>query len=324
VERRVVLRAAVLAVLAAPGPIRAQVPGPWRVGHLAISTGEAALPFTATLEETLHKLGEVNGRRIVVEYRFAAGEPARLPVLAAELVRLPVDVIVAALNPAITAARQATATIPIVMVGASDPVGRGLIASLDRPGGNVTGLTLHGTVETWGKRLQLLKEVVPGGVRVALLRSAGAVLPDRGELEAAARHLRLALDVVEVREGPELPGAFEAMTRRGVDGLLVTGDPVLVSHRREVTALAARHRLPAVYPFTELVEAGGLMSYGPNLLDLHRRAAVYVGRLLQGARPAGLPVEPAKFELVISLPAARAAALSLPASVLIRADHVID
>ena len=321
------LRGVALAVLGAPGTTRAQPAGPWRVGHLSLPTRETELPFTAALEEGLHTLGEIAGRRVVVEYRFAEGQPEQLPELAAELVRLPVDVIVAALNPVIAAARRATATIPIVMVNASDPIGAGLVASLARPGGNVTGLTLDVTAEPWGKRLQLLREVAPRAARVAVLRNAGVAINARhdAELDAATRQLGLALDLVEVREARELRGAFEAMRRRGADGLLVVGDPLFVAHRRAVVELAAQHRLPAVYQIAEMVEAGGLMSYGPNLLDGYRRAAAYVGKLLRGARPGELPVEqPAKLELVVSLPAARAAGISLPASILIRADHMFE
>jgi putative ABC transport system substrate-binding protein len=251
-------------------------------------------------------------------------------MLAAELVRLKVDVVVAATVPAILAVQQATSTIPIVMSGGDDPVGRGLIGSLARPGGNVTGLAAQADGNLDDKRLELLKEARPGLKRIGVLNPL-AVRPGFGTpgptgLDAAAAILGLQLQQFEIRTASALSEIFDAIDRARVEALLVGQDPlVLEPHRAEVTAFARKRRLPALYPWRFYVDAGGLMAYGPSLPDMHRRSAWYVDKILKGAKPADLPVEqPAKFELVIDLRTANALGLTLPRAILARADEVIE
>jgi putative ABC transport system substrate-binding protein len=277
----------------------------------------------------LHDLGYVERRNVVIEYRSAEGRTERFPALAAELVALQADVIVVPGTPGALAAKQATPTIPIVFVGVSDPAESGLVTSLARPGGNVTGLSLLAP-ELVGKCLEWLKEAVPGVDRVAVLWQPGA-LGERTEqdmlkgAEVTARALGMRLQFVEAR-GPEaLDKAFSEMTKARAGALALTGNPMFITERRRLVALAARYRLPAVYPWTEGVDAGGLMAYGPNLADLFRRAATYVDKILKGAKPGDLPVEqPTKFELVINLKTAKALGLVIPESLLQRADQVIE
>jgi putative tryptophan/tyrosine transport system substrate-binding protein len=279
------------------------------------------------LNEGLRELGYVEGRHLVFDRRFAGGKIERLPALAAELVRLNVDVIVTGSNAVIAAVKQATATIPIVMAVSRDPVGSGFVASLGRPGGNITGLANDPAPEIQTKNLELLREAAPRCSRVALLWNP--VTPDaqayRNAVEAAVRRLGGTFQAVEVRRPQELEGAFAAMLRERADGFVVLQDPVLLSARREIVHLAARHKLPAVYPLREFVELGGLMSYGVNIADQFRRAGGYVDKILKGAKPADLPVEqPTKFELVINLKTAKALGLTIPQSLMIRADQVIE
>jgi putative ABC transport system substrate-binding protein len=274
----------------------------------------------------LRELGYVEGQNLVVEYRWADGDIARLPALAAELVRLRVDVLVATTNPAVLAARQATSTIPIVFAASSDPVGTGLVASLAHPGGNVTGLSLV-TPELSGKRLQLLRETLPQLARVALLWDAGNVgMADRvKETEAAARQLGVALHVEWVRDLAGLDRAFATLAQARPDAFLTTVEPFTGDHRQRIVAFAAQQRLPAMYEERDFVDAGGLMAYGPNLAANYRRAATYVDKILRGTKPADLPVEqPTKFELVINLKTAKALGLTIPQSLLRRADEVIQ
>jgi putative ABC transport system substrate-binding protein len=251
----------------------------------------------------------------------------RLPDLAAELVRLKVDIIVAAPTPAAVAAKNATGTIPIVMTVVGDPVGIGLIASLARPGGNVTGLSYSVGVETFGKGLELLKAALPKVRRMAILSNPGNpshVLAIR-DLKVAAGSLGVQLQFLEARGPNEFDGAFAAMAKERVGALLVVADSVFNFHRARLTDLAARSRLPTMYGIRENVEAGGLMSYGASVPDLYRRAAGYVDKILKGAKPADLPVEqPTKFELVINLKTAKALGLTIPQSLLLRADQVIE
>ena len=269
----------------------------------------------------------MEGRNVVFERRFAWGQQERLPGLAAELVRLNVDVIVTGANPAIAAVKQATATIPVVMATSRDPVGSGFIASLARPGGNITGMTGDPTPEVQGKRFELLKEAVPRATRVALLWNP---LPPgaetyRKEAENAARKLGVSLRTVEARGRNEFEGAFAAMAREGADAVVVLPDPLFFTARKQVVELTTKYRLPAVYHAREFVEIGGLMSYGVSLSDQFRRAAVYVDRILKGTRPGDLPVEQAtKLELVINLKTAQALGLTIPASLQLRADHIIE
>jgi putative ABC transport system substrate-binding protein len=273
----------------------------------------------------LRELGYVEGQNLTVEYRWGDGDAARLPALAAELVRLRVDVLVATSNPAILAATQATRSIPIVFTASSDPVATGLVASLAHPGGNVTGLSLV-TPELSGKRLQLLREALPQLTRVALLWDAGHVgMADRvRETETAARQLGVTLRVEWVQDPAGLDRAFAALAQARPDAFLTTVEPFTVRHRQRIVDFAAQHRLPAMYEEREFVDAGGLMAYGPSLAANYRRAATYMDKLLRGAKPADLPVEqPTKFELVLNLKTAKALGLTIPQSILLRADEVI-
>ena len=278
------------------------------------------------LRQGLRELGYVEGQNLVIESRGAEGRAERLPDLAAELVQLQVDVIVASGTAAARAAQHATHTIPIVMAGAGDPVGQGLVTSLARPEGNITGLSLL-MAELPGKRLGLLKETVPQSTRIAVLENPANPGHKRllNNLAVTARALELQLHVVEVRNADELDPAFAAMTQTGVDALIVFGDTLLLdSLRRRTIDLAAKHHLPAMYDWREFVVAGGLMSYGPSLSDMHRRAAVYVDKILQGTKPADLPVEqPTTFELVINLKTAQAIGLTMPPTLLFQADEVL-
>ena len=281
----------------------------------------------AAFRQGLRDLGYVEGQNIAIEYRWAEGRFERLPDLAAELVRLKVDVIVSVVTQATLAAKNATGTIPIVLVAAGDPLGSGLVANLARPGGNVTGpSSMYGDLA--GKQLELLKETVPKVSRVAVLwNPANAVWQAQmlRQTEIAARALGLQVQLLEARGPDELEGAFAAMTRERVSALLVQVDVIFALHARRIADLAAKRRVPAMYGSREHVETGGLMSYAPNIPDLFRRAATYVDKILKGAKPADLPVEqPTKFELVINLKTAKALGLKIPQSVLIRADEVIQ
>jgi ABC-type uncharacterized transport system substrate-binding protein len=318
-----------VAVLAAPLAAEAQqaakVP---RIGYLAVNL--AATPhLPEAFRQGLRDLGYVEGRNLVIEYRDAEGKLERLPALAAELVALKVDVIVAPPTPAALAAKQATRTLPIVFPVAVDPVTSGLVTSLARPGGNVTGLSFLAP-ELVGKCLELLKQAVPGVSRVAVLWHPGT-LGERTEkdmlkgAEVAARALGVRLQLVEARGHADFDRAFSDMTTARAGALTVLTSVMFVNERRRLVDLAAKNRLPAVYAQREFADAGGLMSYGPNLADLFRRAATYVDRILKGTKPGDLPIEqPTKFELVINLKAARSIGLTISPSVLARADHVIE
>jgi ABC-type uncharacterized transport system substrate-binding protein len=299
-----------------------------RVGYLAADL--AANPtFPAAFREGLRDLGYVEGQNVVIEYRSAEGHSERLSSLAAELVRLKVDILVSEGTPPSLAAKQATTTIPVVFAASADALGSGLVASLARPGGNVTGLSFLGP-ETVAKCLQLLKEAVPSITRAAVLSHPGN--PSEAtrkiilkETEAAARALALHLQFLEARGPEEFERTFAEMGRGRAGGLTVLTSIMFFSERKRLVELAAKYKLPAVYPWREPVDAGGLLAYGPNLPDLFRRAAGYVDRIVKGAKPADMPVEqPVKFELVVNLKAARALGLTLPPSLIARADHVID
>jgi putative ABC transport system substrate-binding protein len=325
-RRRFLLGLSALCI--APGAADAQTPGKvHRIGYIQTATPEEQEQLTRAFDEGLRELGYVEGRNLVVERRFAWGKQERLPELAAELVRLRVEVIVTGGNPVIGAVKQATSTIPIVMGASRDPVGAGFIASLARPGGNITGLTNDTGLEIVGKYLELLKEVVPNASRVALLLNPippGAA-NYRKATEIAARDLGTSLQVVEARGRDELVGAFEAMARERVDGVVVQSDPVFFTARKQVVDLATRHRLPAVFHAREFVEIGGLMSYGGSLDYQFRRAAAYVDRILKGARPGDLAVEQsAKIDLVINGRTAKTLGLTIPKQLLLRADRVIE
>ncbi len=285
--------------------------------------------MTEAFLQGLRDLGYLEGRNVVIEIRDAEGKLERLPALAAELVALKVDVILAGGTAQALAAMEATRTIPIVFTAAVDPVADGLVTSLARPGGNVTGVSSL-VSELVGKWLELLKQAVPGISRVAVLWHPGT-LGERTEkdmlkgAEAAARALGLRLQFFEARGPADFERAFSDMTRARAGALTVWTSPMFNTERRRLVDLAAKHRLPAVYPWTEVVDAGGLMAYGANMADVFRRAATYVDRILKGAKPGDLPVEqPTKFELVINLKTAKALGLRIPPSLLGRADQVIE
>ena len=316
----------VLSILLSSFAAEAQEPSKTaRIGFLSLSAGPTS---TMDIAPGLRELGWIEGRNIAIEYRWAANREDQLPVLAGELVRLKVDVLVTASTPAALAAKRATATIPIVVTFVADPVGSGLVASLARPGGNITGLTTLATGLV-AKRLELLKTVVPGSTRIAVLRQPGA-LGERAmrdmveETQVAGRALGLHLQFVEARQSEDLEQAFAAMKEARVGGLLVFPNPMLFEARRSIVAHAAKGRVPAVYPWREAASAGGLMSYATNFPDMYRRAATYVDRILRGAKPADLPIEqPTRFELVINLKTANALRLTIPQALLQRADEVI-
>jgi len=311
------------AILATPRVAHAQAAAKiHRIGYLTGTTADPVAPLVRALNEGLRDLGYVEGRNVVFERRFADGRLERLPDLAAELVRLRVDVIVTGTNIQIAAAQRATATIPIVMVIAVDPVGAGFIASLARPGGNITGLSFDATREIYGKNLALLKEMVPKLSRVGVLGQAQGGF---AELEAAARQLNVALEVVDIRSPDDFEGGFAAMAGKRVGAVLVAGGPLTYMRRQQIADFALKYHLPAITLVKEYAQAGLLMSYGPNLPDMYRRAASYVAKILGGAKPAELPVEqPAKFELVINLKTAKALGLTISQSLLLRADDVIQ
>jgi putative tryptophan/tyrosine transport system substrate-binding protein len=297
----------------------------WRIGYLGSGSVAGPMNRLEALRAGLRDLGYVEGKNIVIEYRWAEGKYDRLPDLAAELVRLKVDVLVTSGTPGTLAAKQTTATIPIVMAGSGDAVATGLVASLARPGGNITGLTDLGP-ELVAKQLELLKEVMPRTRRVAVL-----VNPDNPwngpvfkAMETTAESLRVELQKVELRLPNEFEGAFSTMTKSHVDAVVVTSDPFFNANVRAIAARAVKTRLPAAGT-KEFAEAGGLMGYGWNFSEMFRRAAYYVDKILKGAKPADLPIERATtFDLVINLKTAKALGLTIPPSLLGRADEVIQ
>ena len=312
-----------------PLVVRAQQQATPAIGYLGIGSPDTEVSLAGFLRG-LSEAGYAEGQSVTIHYRWAEGNPERFPVLAAELVMLKVHVIVTAGGTlAALAAKQATATIPIVFTAVGDPVEEGLVANLARPGGNVTGFSVT-LPDLIGKFLELIKEVVPGASRVALLLKPDA-MPDLArevrlkEAEASARALGVKLQVFEARRPEDFDRVFSDMSKAPADALVVWPTPLFQLERRRLSDLAAKHRLPAVFPFKNYVEAGGLMSYGPNPLDLSRRAAIYVGKILKGAKPSDLPVEqPTKFELVINLKTAKMLGIIVPASLLARADEVIE
>ena len=315
-------------MFAAPLAAGAQPNGKvYRIGFIQTAPRKEIGHLIKALDDGLRELGYVEGRNVVFERRFADGKQERLAALAVELVKLKVDIIVTGSNPVIAAVRQATATIPVVMAVSRDPVGSGFIASLARPGGNITGLANDPAPEIMGKNLELLKEVVPRASRVALLWNpvpAGAAIY-KNAVETAARNLGVTLQSVEIRAENEFESAFAAMIRERVNGVVVTSDPIFLGSRSQLVRLAGRHRLPTVYVQREFVEAGGLMSYGGNLAYQFRRAAVYVDKILKGAKPADLPVEqPTQFDLVVNMRTAKDLGIKIPNSVLALATKVIE
>ena len=327
-DRRRFLLGSLVGALGAPLAAGAQPTGKvWRVGIL--SPGRVPDPSVATtpnlVPRNLRELGYVEGANLVVERRFADGKLDRLPGLARELVQLKVDVIVVVGGEAIQATRDATATLPIVMVVGSDPVARGWVASLSRPGGNITGVTVVAETVLAAKRLELIKEVVPGAARIAVLGAGGPGSSVQvQEAQKAASALRVKLVVVDV-PGTDYDRAFASIVTERADALFVLMSPTLTRDRKEIIDRAAKHRLPAIYEWREHVEVGGLMSYGSSLIELSRRVAAYVDKILKGARPGDLPIEqPTKFELVVNLKTAKALGLTIPPSLLGRADEVIQ
>jgi putative ABC transport system substrate-binding protein len=317
-----------LGLLVAPLAAEAQPPTKvHRIGYLIAGSAPAGPdPRLHDFRQGLRDLGYVEGQNLIIEPRYAEGSDARLRDLAAELVRLQVEVIVAGGSAATRAAQQATRTIPIVMAGSGNPVGLGFVASLERPGGNITGVS-NFVAELPGKQLELLKEAVPQRTHIAVLTNPAAPShgPEMENLAVAAKGLGVHVHVVPLRSSDELAGAFAALTREGAEALVVLGEPVLLDRIiGAIVDLTAQHRLPAIYRWRIHVEAGGLMSYGPNQPAMRRRYAYYVDRLLKGAKPADLPVEqPTRFELVINLKTAQALGLTMPPALLFQADEVI-
>jgi putative tryptophan/tyrosine transport system substrate-binding protein len=296
----------------------------YRVGFLLGATGESVASLFHALKEGLRERGYVEGRNIAFVERYGNGKLERLPDLAAELVRLKVDVIVTGTNPHVVAARQATSTLPIVMVFAADPVSAGFVASLARPGGNVTGLTSDASSEFWAKSLSLLTELVPRLSRVGLLQQISSQV-GFAELDAASRKLNVSLEVVDFQRPEDIDSVFATMISKRAEALLVVGGPLNYLLRREIADAALKHRLPTMANVTQFAQAGMLMSYGPDLEDEWRRAAVYVDKILNGAVPADLPVEqPTAFEFVINLETAKALGISIPAATLATANKVIE
>ena len=327
-DRRTFIAAMTGGLLAAPLAAKAeQTVNLPRIGYLSASSPSFTSPFLAAFREGLRDLGYVEGQNIAVEYRWAQGIFTQLPKLAADLVQLNVRLIVASSNREITAAKEATATIPIVMVNAVDPVGAGFVASLAQPRGNLTGLAWAPAVEIVGKHLEFLREVVPNLSRVAVLVDPGfpGIGPYRDAAEGAARKLGLTYQEIETREAGDFSKAFAAITRERSQAVFVQGSPLVFRHLRAIVDLAASHRIPAIFVFREAVPLGGLMSYGVNLADLYRGAATFVVKILQGAKPADLPVEQAKkVELLINMKTAKALGLTIPQSLLQRADEVVQ
>jgi len=315
-----------LAVAAAGAPVAAQqAPKIAKIGFLATANPATAALNVEGFKQGMREFGYVEGKTVVLEVRYAEGRLEQLPELARELAGLKVDVIVTTNDAAIAALKRATRTIPIVMMLSTDPVGTGFVASLARPGGNVTGLSTL-SPELSGKRLELLRETVPGLSRVAFLWNPDVRgnLIDYKETEAAARSLRLELQSVEVSRAEDLDSALSTVTNQRAQALVLPHGPIALANRGQIASFAQRSRLPSIYGAREYVDAGGLMSYGPSLSDMYRRAAVYVDKILKGAKPADLPVEqPTKFELVINLKTAKALGITMPQSLLQRADEVI-
>ena len=319
----VLVLAAILASITAEAQQPNKVP---RIGYLMISSLSSNSPRMEVFRQGLRELGYVEGKNIVIEWRSGEGKEDRIPALAAELVRLKVAVIVTGGSGATRLAKEATKTIPIVMAQDNDPVGNGFVVSLAHPGGNITGLANFGP-ELNGKRLEVLKEVVPKLSRVAVLGTS--TNPGNAEalreIELAAKAFGVTLQYLDVLDSKDIEPAFRAATKERADAvLMMVSNPVAGSRRKEIADLAVKSRLPAIYNRQESVEAGGLMTYGVNLLDLDRRSATYVDKILKGAKPADLPVEqPMKFEFIINLKAAKQIGLTIPPNVLVRADKVI-
>ena len=327
-DRRAFVSAVTGALLTLPLAIEAQQAGKVpRIGYLVQNSAESSKRTLAAFREGLRERGWVEGQNIVIEVRYADGEIDRVPALVTELIRLKVDIIVTTSSGTTWAAKNATQSIPIVMAASANALGEGLVTSLAHPGGNITGMIFFAGPEIAGKQLQLLKEVAPAASRVAVLtnptnRSHAAFAR---VVKVAARSLGAQVQVLEAPNPDQLDSAFAAMTKEHAAALLVLTDSMFVGQRQRVADLAAKSRVPALYSQREFVDAGGLVSYGPSLWDMFRRAATHVDKVLRGAKPGDTPVEqPTKFELVINLKTARALGLTTPQSLLLRADEVIQ
>jgi putative tryptophan/tyrosine transport system substrate-binding protein len=326
-KRKITVFAFIAMLLALCGSVDAQQTGKiFRIGFLEVSTASGIAVFVAAFQQELRKLGWIDGQNITIEYRFAEQKPERLPELAAELVRLKVDVIVGATMASALAAKSATTTIPIVMGNVSDPVGAGLVTSLARPGGNVTGNSaLNPELNT--KRLEILKDAVPKLARVGLLFGGASVSAELQlkELRPAASALKLKLEEIETQpDSKALDSAFQTAKKKQVNAIMTIANRRFFAERKRIVELAGKNRLPAIYPQKEFVDEGGLMSYGADYVDLYRRTAVYVDKILKGAKPADLPVQQAtKFDFVINLKAAKQIGLTLSPEFLARANQVL-
>jgi len=309
-----------------PLAARAQQPGKMRtVGFSGQSTRSAESELVAAFAQRLRELGWIENQTVVIEYRWSEGRAERVVQIAAEFVRLKVDVIVTSGTPQVLATKQATSVIPIVFARVGDPVANGLVASLARPGGNVTGLSVQSD-ELAGKRIEILREVVPSLRRVAILGNVDNpfTVLELGEAQAAARRLNLEFDALEIRRAEDIAPAFEAIKGRA-EALYVCPDALVDANKIRINTLALGARLPTMHGYREYVEAGGLMSYGANLPDLYRRAADYVDKILRGAKPGNIPVEqPTKFDLIINLTTAKALSLTIPEAFLLRANELIE
>jgi putative ABC transport system substrate-binding protein len=323
---RVVFLLALGAALGIPRDLEAQVKNTVSVGRLSPISAETDVANLAAFRGRMRELGWEEGRNFTLIARFADGRATRLPELAAELVRERVDIILAGSSPGVLAAQRATSTIPIVMVTTGDPVADGIVKSLARPGGNVTGVTAIGQALNT-KRLELIKEAVPGARRVGVIMNPEAFYTPRllDDRQNAARSLALDVRLFEVREPANLEAAFAAARTERMDALLVQTTAFFITHRKRIVELAARSGVPTVYGEREFVDAGGLMFYGAGLSDMYRDAAVYVDKILKGAKPADLPIEqPSKLELIINVKAAKALGITIPQSVLARADRIVE
>jgi putative tryptophan/tyrosine transport system substrate-binding protein len=325
VKRKILALTLCAMLFALSSPVDAQQAGKiFRIGFLDASTASGMAALVEAFRHELNKLGWIEGKNITIEYRFAEQKNERLPELAAELVRLKVDLIVASGGPTPLAAKGATSTIPIVMTSIADPVGAGLIIGLARPGGNVTGNSSL-VPEVNSKRLEILKDAVPKLARVGFLRAAGASDLQLKELRPAAQGLKLKLEEIETHlDAKGLESAFQTAKQKQVGAIMISSGRRYFAERKRIVELADKYRLPAIYFQKEFVDMGGLMSYGTDFSDLFRRAAVHVDKILKGAKPADLPVEqPKKFEFIVNLRAAKQIGLTIPPNVLARADRVI-
>ena len=323
------LAAAAAVLLLADAAQAQQTARVYRIGSVyQTPPSTAKVAFSDAFRQRLRELGFVEGKNLIVEERSAEGRPERLPELVAEVLRLKVDVLVVGSTAGALAAKRATTTVPIVFAGVLDPLGGGIVTSLARPGGNITGVTWGaGGPAFAGKWVQLLKEAVPSLSHFAVLSNSAnlANAPFVPEIQAAARTLKMKIDVLDARNATDLDRALATIGASGVQGIIVLPDPIFLPNRFKLLQFAASKRLPAVYSIKMFADAGGLMSYGGSLEDSWRGAATYVDKILKGAKPADLPIEqPTRYELVINLKAARALGLTIPQSLLLRADHVIE